>query len=125
MKFSTYVYPSLGEKKDRETRDYWERYAPYNPADHHEALMARKEFPQEPILQLTQAQDYYATVAQGAIADRAHERLGKSDAGIVLLRRIFWRELDALSDGRATKAWRKLDHAIDLPTQSASAGALA
>lgn len=124
MKFSTYVYQSKGPEKDRETREYWDRYASYDPAEHHEALMARKEFPEEPILQLTQAQDYYATVAQGAIADRAHERLGKSDAGIVLLRRIFWRELDALRDGRPAKAWRKLQHAIDLPTQSPRAGAL-
>jgi 5,5'-dehydrodivanillate O-demethylase len=123
MKFSTYVYQSRGSAKDRETRDYWERYASYNPADHHEALMQRKQFPEEPILQLTQAQDYVATVAQGPIALRAQERLGKSDAGIVLLRRIFWRELDALRDGRPTKAWRKLDHALDLPMQGARTGA--
>jgi 5,5'-dehydrodivanillate O-demethylase len=84
--------------------------------------MLRKDYPQEPILQLTQAQDYVASVAQGAIADRMHERLGKSDAGIVLLRRIFWRELDALVAGRP-KIWRKLDRALELPTQTSSESA--
>jgi 5,5'-dehydrodivanillate O-demethylase len=116
-KFSTYVVTSRGDEEKREWRAYWERYASYNPAEHHEALMLRKDYPQEPILQLTQAQDYVASVAQGAIADRAHERLGKSDAGIVLLRRIFGRELDALAAGRP-KIWRKLDRALELPTQT-------
>ena len=42
-------------------------------------------------------------MGQGAIADRAHERLGKSDAGIVLLRRLFWREMERLKANEATK----------------------
>jgi len=124
LKFSTYVYTPRGEKEARAIADYWERYSDYNPAEHHEALMERKEFPEEPILQLTQAQDYVATVAQGSLAPRAHERLGKSDAGIVLLRRIFTRELDGMKEGRPGKAWRKLDHAADLPIQGTRAGAL-
>jgi 5,5'-dehydrodivanillate O-demethylase len=123
LRFTTYIYRSRGHEKDRETREYWNTHSRYNPAEHHDALMQRKEFPQEPILQLTQAQDYVALVAQGAIADRAHERLGKSDAGIVLLRRIFWRELEAQAAGKPTKAWRKLNHALDLPTQTPHASA--
>jgi 5,5'-dehydrodivanillate O-demethylase oxygenase subunit len=121
LRFTTYVYRSRGEKKDRETREYWQGYSAYDPSQHHDGLMQRKEFPQEPILQLTQAQDYVALVGQGATADRAHERLGKSDAGIVLLRRIFWRELEALNAGRPTKVWRKLDHAAELPVQGVPA----
>jgi 5,5'-dehydrodivanillate O-demethylase len=119
LRFTTYVHRSQGPKSDGETRDYWNIYSGYDPSQHHDALMQGREFPQEPILQLTQAQDYVALVAQGPIADRAHERLGKSDAGIVLLRRIFWRELDALAAGKPTKAWRKLEHAAELPLQSA------
>lgn len=117
LRFTTYIYAPMAPEKERETRAYWEAYSAYDPSRHHEALMERKEWPAEPILQLTQAQDYVALVAQGAIADRAHERLGKSDAGIVTLRRIFWRELDALREGRPTKAWRKLDAPLELPKQ--------
>lgn len=36
-------------------------------------------------------EDYVAMVGQGTIADRKHERLGRSDVGIVELRRL-WRE---------------------------------
>jgi 5,5'-dehydrodivanillate O-demethylase len=59
-------------------------------------------------------------MGQGAIADRAHERLGKSDAGIVLLRRLFWREMERLKVGEATKQWRRLEEATDLPVQGAA-----
>src|SRR5205823_6518523 len=51
-------------------------------------------------------QDYVAQVGQGAIADRAHERLGRSDVGVILLRQIWARELQALAEGRALKQWR-------------------
>jgi hypothetical protein len=45
------------------------------------------------------------------------ERPGKSDAGIALLRRLVWREMEALRTGRPTKEWRRLDHAAELPRQ--------
>ena len=50
-------------------------------------------------------QDYVAQVGQGAIADRAHERLGRSDVGVILLRQIWARELQALAEGRPLKQW--------------------
>ncbi|HEY7067555.1 MAG TPA: Rieske 2Fe-2S domain-containing protein [Chloroflexota bacterium] len=50
-------------------------------------------------------QDYVALVGQGAIADRCRERLGRSDAGVILLRRIWERELRALAEGRPLKQW--------------------
>jgi 5,5'-dehydrodivanillate O-demethylase len=50
-------------------------------------------------------QDDVAQLGQGAIADREHEYLGRSDAGILLLRKIWLRELDALAADRPTKAW--------------------
>jgi 5,5'-dehydrodivanillate O-demethylase len=50
-------------------------------------------------------QDDVAQLGQGAIADRENEYLGRSDVGIVLLRRLWLRELDALAAGRALKTW--------------------
>jgi 5,5'-dehydrodivanillate O-demethylase len=50
-------------------------------------------------------QDHIAQMGQGAIADRAAERLGRSDAAVVLLRRICRRELRALAEGRPLKTW--------------------
>jgi len=65
-------------------------------------------------------------MGQGAIVDRTRERLGQSDAGIILLRRIFWREMEAMRSGRPTKQWRRLAHAEEMPVQGrrepASAG---
>jgi 5,5'-dehydrodivanillate O-demethylase len=53
----------------------------------------------------TNVQDYTAQVGQGAIPDRTIEHLGRSDVGVILLRRIWERELRALADGRPLKEW--------------------
>ena len=53
-------------------------------------------------------------VGQGAIADRVNEKLGSSDLGIATLRRILWRELDAMRNGTPTKAWRRLERSSQL-----------
>ena len=50
-------------------------------------------------------QDDVAQLGQGIIADREHEYLGRSDAGIILLRKLWLRELDALATGRPLKTW--------------------
>jgi phenylpropionate dioxygenase-like ring-hydroxylating dioxygenase large terminal subunit len=50
-------------------------------------------------------QDDVAQLGQGVIADRVNEYLGRSDVGIVLLRRLWLRELDALAAGKPTKQW--------------------
>lgn len=54
------------------------------------------------------AQDYAAVRGQGVIHDRSKERLGASDAGIALLRRIIFRELDAIRAGKPAKRWTKI-----------------
>jgi 5,5'-dehydrodivanillate O-demethylase oxygenase subunit len=54
-------------------------------------------------------QDYVSQVGQGAIADRERERLGRSDVGVILLRKIWERELRALAEGRPLKEWRVPD----------------
>ncbi len=46
-------------------------------------------------------EDYVAIVGQGAFADRENERLGRSDVGIVELRRMWREQLDAITSGRA------------------------
>ena len=43
-------------------------------------------------------QDFVVWVGQGQITDRSRERLGQSDRGIVMMRRRFFEELDALRD---------------------------
>jgi hypothetical protein len=43
---------------------------------------------------------------QGRIAERGHERLGRSDAGIILWRKILARELRAIAEGRPGKKWK-------------------
>jgi 5,5'-dehydrodivanillate O-demethylase oxygenase subunit len=50
-------------------------------------------------------QDHVAQVGQGVIVDRTAERLGRSDAAIVMLRKIWRRELRALATGQPLKAW--------------------
>jgi 5,5'-dehydrodivanillate O-demethylase len=45
--------------------------------------------------------------AQGAIPDRENEYLGRSDTGVVLLRRIWQRELAALAAGEQLKKWTR------------------
>jgi len=61
---------------------------------------------------LVPIQDYVTQIGQGRIADREHERLGRSDAVIVLLRSIFARELQALAKGRPLKEWRHPDEPV-------------
>jgi 5,5'-dehydrodivanillate O-demethylase len=52
-------------------------------------------------------EDLCAQGGQGVIADRHAERLGKSDRGVMMLRRIWQRELQAVADGKSTKAWTR------------------
>jgi 5,5'-dehydrodivanillate O-demethylase len=51
------------------------------------------------------AQDYVAQVGQGSIADRTREHLGRSDLGVILFRKIWERELRALTGRRPLKKW--------------------
>ena len=55
---------------------------------------------------LVPVQDNLALIGQGAIADRGEaENLGRSDAGIIALRRLWRTELQKLVDGEAVKQW--------------------
>ena len=50
-------------------------------------------------------EDEIAQTGQGKIPDRSDEHLGRSDAGVILLRKIWQRELRALAKGQPTKNW--------------------
>jgi 5,5'-dehydrodivanillate O-demethylase len=52
-------------------------------------------------------QDDVVLRAQGTIPDREHEYLGRSDIGVVLLRRIWLRELEKLARGEPLKQWKR------------------
>jgi 5,5'-dehydrodivanillate O-demethylase len=56
---------------------------------------------------LVRLQDDIAQIGQGRIANREAERLGRADVGVILIRKIWTRELQALSDGRPLKQWRR------------------
>jgi 5,5'-dehydrodivanillate O-demethylase oxygenase subunit len=92
----------------------------YDPVANHDALFRERKFPAESPLALTPAQDYLAIMGQGTIADRENEFLGESDAGIVLLRRLLWRELDTMRNGKPTKRWRALSHDVDMHAPTAA-----
>jgi 5,5'-dehydrodivanillate O-demethylase len=51
-------------------------------------------------------QDIAVQAGQGRVEDRTNERLGRSDAGIILWRKILARELRAIAEGRAAKRWK-------------------
>jgi 5,5'-dehydrodivanillate O-demethylase len=67
------------------------------------------------------AQDYVAQVGQGAIADREREHLGRSDAGVILFRKIWERELRALKEGRPLKKWAPFQGPVGLLQSDSSA----
>jgi 5,5'-dehydrodivanillate O-demethylase oxygenase subunit len=52
-------------------------------------------------------QDNTAMSGQGRIYDRGNERLGRSDIGVILLRRLYERELRALATAKPLKDWKR------------------
>ena len=51
-------------------------------------------------------QDYVAQKGQGIIADRSDERLGQSDKIVLLLRKLWTREMTKLAAGEPIKRWQ-------------------
>jgi 5,5'-dehydrodivanillate O-demethylase len=50
-------------------------------------------------------EDHVAQMGQGPIVDRSDERLGRSDTNVILLRKLWERELRALAEGRPLTQW--------------------
>lgn len=113
LRVSLRAAPSTTPQADEMLQRYFDGCDDYNAADHHDELFAGN-YPDDPLVRLTSAQDYVALIGQGAIADRVHERLGASDLGIVTLRRILARELEAIRTGAPTKEWCRIDQASTL-----------
>src|SRR5262249_52164516 len=63
---------------------------------------------------LFQVQDNVALAGQGRITDRSQDWLRRADVGVILLRRIFERELGALADGKPLKNWKRPASKLDL-----------
>ncbi|HEY3303374.1 MAG TPA: Rieske 2Fe-2S domain-containing protein [Candidatus Binatia bacterium] len=61
-------------------------------------------------------QDYVAQRGQGVISGRAGERLGRSDAGVILLRKIYAREMKTMAQGKKMKRWSPLVPAATIGT---------
>ena len=55
--------------------------------------------------EMVRVQDDVSQVGQGVIADRTNERLGPTDAGVIMVRKIYARELKAFAEGRPVKRW--------------------
>jgi 5,5'-dehydrodivanillate O-demethylase len=48
------------------------------------------------------------------MVEREKERLGQSDAGIILLRKLWERELKALAERKPIKKWRRSSERLAL-----------
>jgi 5,5'-dehydrodivanillate O-demethylase oxygenase subunit len=58
-------------------------------------------------------QDSVAQEGQGIIPDRHQDRLGRADMAVLMVRRVWMRELQALAEGRPLKQWaRPADSAV-------------
>jgi 5,5'-dehydrodivanillate O-demethylase len=72
------------------------------------------------IVDTVPGQDVMAWVTQGRIADRTRERLGRSDAGIALLRKLLLQQLEAVERGDdplGTVRDPKQNRIIELPQE--------
>jgi hypothetical protein len=57
------------------------------------------------IIHLTLLEDYVVQVGQGLAADRSRDTLGRLDVGVLLMRKIWERELKSLAEGKPLKGW--------------------
>jgi hypothetical protein len=57
-------------------------------------------------------QDHVAMMGQGTRWDRKNEHLGREDAAVILMRRLWERELDKLAKGLPLKDWRRAPDVI-------------
>lgn len=111
--------PGASEASKIRFQSYFAKYGKYDPAAHHDELFSSRVWknPEDTYVGLTAAQDYLSIRGQERLTRREDEILGKSDLGIVTLRKLFWRELDLLQDGQATKGWKSLQKPLELPRQ--------
>ena len=63
-------------------------------------------------------QDYAVQVGQGPIELRKKENLGRSDTALILQRKIWTRELQALADGAPLTPWHRAPRLTELISYS-------
>ena len=102
----------IGPDEAEEHRSSWEKFqrriSEYPPAKHVAAEILAGKYSLYDVLDhplLVIVEDAVAQGGQGAIADRANEHLGRTDIGIVRMRRVFAREYKAIMEGKPTKNW--------------------
>jgi 5,5'-dehydrodivanillate O-demethylase len=112
MAYLTQLVPVTGADADQYRREYAEQLrlaANYpRPAEVaakilRDGITTIEDVRDHPIL--VEVEDSLAQGGQGTIANRHAERLGRTDAGIVRLRRIVERELTAMLEDRPTRTW--------------------
>jgi 5,5'-dehydrodivanillate O-demethylase len=78
-----------------------------------EILAGRSRLTVEDVGELAKSvnlQDYVAQRGQGLIVDRVHERLGQSDKIVILLRKLWSREMAKIANGEPLKRWHWPGH---------------
>ena len=59
-------------------------------------------------------QDNMAQMGQGVIANRQNDHLGRSDVGVIAVRRLWLDELRALAQGHATRQWTRPPGGVEM-----------
>jgi 5,5'-dehydrodivanillate O-demethylase len=112
MSFNATYVPVTGEAAEQYRARRAERRRPVTPAPVLAEAILRGEMRVEDCTDATNivnVEDYVAQIGQGAIAPRAQDHLGHSDLLVMLLRRIWERELRNLAEGRPLKSWHRPD----------------
>lgn len=118
VSFNLRLWPpdsKAGHNEDRKHRE--SQRALYVPVEVWDEKILRGELSLEdligrndvPVWDMAKIQDDVMQIGQGAIEHREAEHLGSSDKGVILARRIWMRELQALAEGRPLKQWRFSD----------------
>jgi 5,5'-dehydrodivanillate O-demethylase len=104
--------PLTGEEAERyrERRREARSQVRVSPNEYGESVLAGKMRikdldPKMSTYYLFWIEDYAVQVGQGRIADRPNEHLGRMDVGVILLRKIWQRELGNLAAGKPLKDW--------------------
>jgi 5,5'-dehydrodivanillate O-demethylase len=87
--------------------EYWRKVAEARPARELalELIQGQHRYDDVRHPDLAIVQDIAVQAGQGVIADRDNEHLGRSDAAIILWRKILGRELRAFAEGKPAKRW--------------------
>ena len=108
----TYI-PVTGDKAERvmQLRHQMKRDDGPSPQELGQAILTGKlrirDVQVPDIYKLIQVEDHVAQVGQGPTPDHSKDRLCRNDIALVLLRKIWERELQCLMEGRPLKQWKR------------------